>query len=198
MPRPSLKDTRSHEILEAFALCVGRFGLEGATLDRVAETAGVKRPILRHYLGNKEQMVDALIDHLAASFDAQTDALFEALPSGGRIETLLDLLFAPDVVTDPDMVAALQAMIAASDRYPKARRVLRAAVARLFALVERELTVAFPKAEAKRISSAAFGIVSVAFNLDALAPLRLPADWRVAAKSAAITLVQPLREDRDD
>ena len=198
MPRPSLKAVRSREILDAFALCVGRFGLEGATLDRVAETAGVKRPILRHYLGNREEMVDALIDHLGSDFDLQTDALFEALPPRGRVEALLDLLFAADSVTDPDRIAALQAMVAASDRYPKARRVLRAAIARLLELVEYELYAAFPDSEAKRVSAAAFGIVSVAFNLDALAPLRVPADWRIAARAAALTLVQTLKEKRDD
>lgn len=192
MPRPSLKTLRSQEILDAFAVCVGQFGLEGATLDRIAETAGVKRPILRHYLGNRDEMVEALIDHLGADFDGQTDALFEALPSRDRVEALLDLLFAPASVTDPDKVAALQAMVAASDRYPKAKRVLRDAIARLLALIEGELSAAFPKAESAHISSAAFGIASVAFNLDALAPLRPPADWRSAAKSAAATLVQSL------
>jgi hypothetical protein len=32
----------------------GSFGLEGSTLERVAEHAGMKRSVVRHYLGNRD------------------------------------------------------------------------------------------------------------------------------------------------
>ena len=198
MPRPSLKSERTQEILDAFAVCVGRYGLEGATLERIAETAGVKRPILRHYLGNRDEMVAALIEHLGASFDAQTDALLGALPAKRRIESLFDILFAAETVTEAERVAAMQAMVAAADRYPTVRPVLLGAVDRLLSAIEEELAAAYPAAEPERVSAAAFGLVSLYFNLDALAPLRLPAAWRGAARQAAETLVQSLKENGDD
>ncbi len=62
MPRKSLKEIRSEQILAAYATYITRYGLEGATQERIAEPAGVKRLIFRHYLGNREEMIDALID----------------------------------------------------------------------------------------------------------------------------------------
>ena len=88
MPRPSLKTVRREEILEAFAFCAARFGLEGATQERIADRAGVKRSILRHYLGNRDEMTDALIDYMAVQFDEETEALRLALPETGRVEAL--------------------------------------------------------------------------------------------------------------
>ena len=75
MPRPSLKDQRSQEILDAYLTCVAHFGLDGATQERIAEEAGVKRPLLRHYLGNKDEMITALADYVVAGFALSVDGL---------------------------------------------------------------------------------------------------------------------------
>ena len=53
MGRPDLTEVRTAEILDAFERCVARFGLEGSSLERDAEEAGMKRSILRHYIGNR-------------------------------------------------------------------------------------------------------------------------------------------------
>ena len=37
MPRPSVKAERTEEILDAFERCVARYGVEGSTLERIAE-----------------------------------------------------------------------------------------------------------------------------------------------------------------
>ena len=41
MGRPNLTEVRTSEILDAFERCVARFGLEGSSLERVAEEAGI-------------------------------------------------------------------------------------------------------------------------------------------------------------
>ena len=93
MARPSLKEVRTLEILDAFVTCVTRYGLDGSTLERISEEAGVKRPILRHYLGNREEMVALLIEHVVERFNAQTEALFANLPAERRWPALMDQLF---------------------------------------------------------------------------------------------------------
>ena len=60
MGRPNLTEVRTAEILDAFERCVARYGLEGSSLERVAEEAGVKRSILRHYIGNRDEMITGL------------------------------------------------------------------------------------------------------------------------------------------
>ena len=39
MPRKCLKEVRSEQILAAYATCITRYGLEGATQERIAEQA---------------------------------------------------------------------------------------------------------------------------------------------------------------
>ena len=197
MPRPSLKDVRSTEILAAFASCVARFGLEGATQERIAEAAGVKRTILRHYLGNRDDMINALIDFVVADFDAQSRALFGALPKSNRVNTLLDYLFGASGRTDPDMVLTFQALVAAADRYPKARKALLAWTQRFIDGVKVELATAFPSADNDRVAASAHGIVALYFNADSLHPLQPPKRWDRAARAAADLLMSSLKENRD-
>ena len=197
MPRPSLKDVRSAEILEAFASCVARFGLEGATQERIAETAGVKRTILRHYLGNRDDMIDALIDFVVNDFDAQCKALFDALPKTNRVAAMLDCLFGALSRTDPDMVMAFQALVAAADRYPKARKALLDWTLQFIEAVGAELAAAFPSAVKDKVEASAHGIVALYFNADSLHPLHPPKSWNRATRAAADLLVRSLKESQD-
>ncbi|MEM7045656.1 MAG: TetR/AcrR family transcriptional regulator [Pseudomonadota bacterium] len=193
MPRPSLKDVRSAEILAAFASCVARFGLEGATQERIAKAAGVKRTILRHYLGNRDEMINALIDFVVTDFDDQSQALFDALPSTDRVATLLDVLFGTSGRTSPDMVLVFEALVAAADRHPKARKALLAWTQRFIDAVEAELATAFPSAARDKVMAAGHGIVALYFNADSLHPLRPPKSWDRAARAAADLLVESLK-----
>ena len=44
MGRPSIKAERREQILDAYETCVARFGVGGASLEKIAETAGLARP----------------------------------------------------------------------------------------------------------------------------------------------------------
>ena len=62
MPRPSLKLQRSEEILDAFERCVARYGIEGTTLEKTAEEAGLQRSLLRHNVGNRDDLLNSLVN----------------------------------------------------------------------------------------------------------------------------------------
>ena len=53
MARPRVTAERREEILAAFARCVARDGVEGASLQQVADEAGLARGLLRHHLGQR-------------------------------------------------------------------------------------------------------------------------------------------------
>ncbi|MEM7221585.1 MAG: TetR/AcrR family transcriptional regulator [Pseudomonadota bacterium] len=192
MARPSLKTQRSHEILAAFAACVARYGLEGATQERVAAEAGVKRTLLRHYLGNRDEMIDALIDHVAADFDAQTEAMLAALPATGRVPALLDLLFDWQRPSDGDRVMTYQALVTAAERLPRAGQAMAAGTEHFAAALRRELAMAHPGAPDEAVTAATLGLMALAFNAEALAPLDLPESWASATRRAADSLVATL------
>lgn len=53
-----------HALVEAFAVCVRRFGVQRTSLDDVARVAGVSRAtVYRAFPGGKDALVDALVAH---------------------------------------------------------------------------------------------------------------------------------------
>ncbi|WP_170335466.1 TetR/AcrR family transcriptional regulator [Ruegeria arenilitoris] len=192
MPRPSLKDQRSHEILDAYLTCVARFGLEGATQQRIAEVAGVKRPLLRHYLGNKDEMVSALAAHTIAGFADSLEGLRQALPAEASPSDLVDALFSLDGGTDPRLMLAYQALVAAVPDRPDLRQGLMDSLTDFFDVIEAILRRAAPSAPDPRIRAVTQGISAIFVSMDALSPLNPPEAWRAELKQAATLLASVL------
>ncbi|MFJ9567550.1 TetR/AcrR family transcriptional regulator [Streptomyces fuscichromogenes] len=109
MPKIVDHEERRTEVLDATWRVIGRYGLEGATIRRIADEAGYSNGVLGHYFKNKE---DILISaHLLAfarageriaaatadctGLDALRRAVFEALPldSEGLLEAQVDVSF---------------------------------------------------------------------------------------------------------
>ncbi len=91
MPRPSIAAERRVEILKAFEACALRKGLEATTLADVAEEARLPRPLVRHFMGNRADMVSGLIERMILR---ASDAIEQALNSAGgqREEDLLQVV----------------------------------------------------------------------------------------------------------
>lgn len=88
MARPRVGEERREEILAAFETCVVRKGFAKTTLIDVAEQAGQPRSLVRYFIGNRADMVSALIDRLLERGEAQ----FRQLPSDGTAGQALDLV----------------------------------------------------------------------------------------------------------
>lgn len=194
MPRPNLKDLRREEILDAFLTSVARFGLEGATQERIAAEAGVKRTLLRHNLGNRAQMIEALAEHVVAGFGQATDLLAQALGAEGDLERAIDLLFDEREANDPRLMLAYQAMVTSVDSYPYMREPLLESLQRFLSVIEMAAQRSHRTASPDAIRAVAHGISAAYVNLDALAPLDPPTDWHVAAKTSATLLAKSLKE----
>ncbi|WP_170783223.1 TetR/AcrR family transcriptional regulator [Ruegeria lacuscaerulensis] len=192
MPRPSLKDQRSQEILDAYLTCVARFGLNGATQERIAEMAGVKRPLLRHYLGNKDEMVTALAGYVVAGFSESLEGLRQALPGGATPSDLVDALFADDSGTDPRLMLAYQALVVAVPNRPDLRQDLMDSLTEFFDVVEDILRRATPNAPDTHIRAVTQGISAIFVSMDALSRLDPPKVWRAELKLAASLLASTL------
>ncbi|MEM7479305.1 MAG: TetR/AcrR family transcriptional regulator, partial [Planctomycetota bacterium] len=93
MGRPNLAEVRKVEILDAFERCVARFGLEGSSLEHIADEAGMKRSILRHYIGNRDDLVEALAGRVVQKYRGYVDCFVESVSSKNRVNQLIDFLF---------------------------------------------------------------------------------------------------------
>lgn len=192
MPRPSLKHQRSREILDAFVTCAARYGLEGATQERIAEEAGVKRTLLRHYLGNRDDMIAALGAHVIARFDQLTDAFGDELRNSSDPSQLIALLFDADSATDPRLVLVFQALTSAVQTNPQLRAPLLISIERFIDLLSAHLQHNFPGRPKPECDAVAHGLAAVFMTMDSLAPLTPPPAWHTAQRHAAAALVATL------
>lgn len=192
MPRPSLKDKRQVQILDAFVRVAARHGIEGATQALIAAEAGVQRPILRHYLGNKEEMVEALFDHVLTRYQqmlVEFDALLPKQITGAH---LVSGLFAPYDSMDTELALVFQAMAA----YAPADAALSTAMVnnygQFYDILADRLRRAYPHANPEDCSAAARGIGAMYLEQDSTGQMAPPATWRAQRERAAMMLVNAL------
>lgn len=194
MARPDLKNQRRQQILDAFEFCVASFGVEGATLAKTAEQAGLARALIRHNVGNRDDLVAALTEqYLQKSGNVRND-LLAALPAKNRTKSLIDMLFDPSH-SNPHLVRVANALIAASSEDSKLAAHMQTWLRDFIALVEQVVIEDHPKTGPDRVSAVAAGIVGIYFNVEALYPIGDIEALSKASKQAALMLVETLNAE---
>ncbi len=158
MPRPSLGETRREEILAAFEACVVEKGLANTTLADVARAANQARPLVRHFIGNRRDMVACLIDRVLARGEAHLKSLGDASPEQ-VVDILLDQIFA-DPVTNIVMIELWQM----SQRDDALRTQLVSVYARIIDQVSAHLAQGPDATDPGRRHDTAFTAVSLAIG----------------------------------
>ena len=194
MGRPSLTEQRVEEILDAFEICVARYGTEGATLEKVAEQAGLARALIRHNVGNRDELLATMVERFLARMTRESDELFESLPRSNRIETLIDWLFDPKYA-DTHVTGVFSALFTAAYDRPELAKSLRGWMGKFVKSVESELRRVYPDAPEDRFNPVATGIVSIYFNFDSMAPLGRMPDFRENSSRAALLLSRALETE---
>ncbi len=192
MARPNLKSERREQILDAFERCVARYGLYGATLDLVSEEAGLARPLIRHNVGNREDLIEAFIDRFLARSDAATALMVEHLPGSVPAHAMVNWLFQPDASSDNQLVLVSSALIMAGAHDAKLARMMRSWMADFIDRVVAVLRKAFPEATAGDVQAAAAGIAGIYFTYQSMVPLGPDTALRTGSHEAALKLLQTL------
>ncbi len=192
MGRPSLQDQRRTEVLDAFMTCVVRFGVEGATLEHIATEAGLKRPLIRHHLGNRKSMVLALGEHVAATLNSQSEDLRTALADHPGARSLIDALFNSEGDLDPRLNICYQALINSVENYPELRAPLLGAMEVFYKVAADIVLASAPQTDKQTCEIVAHGIVNLFMTTDAFTPLRPPKGWAASSCSAALKLAETL------
>jgi AcrR family transcriptional regulator len=79
--RPSLADERRGQLIEAAIDLIAERGLASLTLDDVAAVAGVQRTVIRHYVGNRSDVLRAVADELISRYTTSIRAAVGTAPS---------------------------------------------------------------------------------------------------------------------
>lgn len=194
MPRPSLKEERRAEILDAYGRCIARHGVEGATLEMTAEEAGLARALIRHNVGNKDDLLDAFVERFLGDASGAAETLFNALPGKNRVTSLLDWLFDPNYM-DLHEVNLTNALVRAAIGRPALAERLLHWTAGFVGMIGRVLKEECPGADDDTIEAVANGIAAIYFNVATMTPLG-GNRMRPYSEAAARLLVSTLESQR--
>jgi AcrR family transcriptional regulator len=164
MGRKSVRLERTGQILDAFERCIVKHGFQGTTLEKIADEAGVTRSILRHYIGNRDDLENALIERLGKRDDSTRFALLDAQTASHRLESLIDYFIEGWLEFGRDADTVFEELIAASARNERLRNRLLNSYQSLEASAADELTHHYPDAPVDRCRTVAHAIMCLAYG----------------------------------
>ena len=191
MARPSVREARKQQILDAFEVCVARYGVEGTTLERMAAEAGLARALIRHHMGNRDDLLRALVKRFTERSDAEMSQLWDQLPAQDGLETLVTWLFDPDYL-DLQQIQVAQALIAVAGERPEVADAMGSWTADFIGQLERVIADQRSEARPEAINAVAVGIAGIYFNWESLAHLGESDRLRSASMEAAKRLLDSL------
>lgn len=168
MPRPSIKQQRRDEILDAFERCIVRYGLSGATLQKVADESGLARPLLRHNVGNREALLEAMLARLNTQYEEESRTLKRHLPPSDRCQAMLKLLFDHRYGANRHDGLLYQALVYGAEESQLLKRSLNHWYDRLLADIEVELRGERSLASEAVIRAVATGILALYFHAESM------------------------------
>lgn len=193
--RPSNRDARYAQVMQALTRTVARFGLEGASLSAIAKEAGMTRPLVRHHLGNRDAILTALQSYVLESFEQQTAEMIAALPQEGAARALVDGLFATTAPANAELILAFAALTARALDDPALQKGCRDVVLGFETAVAGVLA-ARPEAPPKAAAEAAQVITALYFNTISLSPLNMPQDWVATAHQISVNILENLGDSK--
>lgn len=179
MGRPSVAAERKRQILDAAIRCIASNGVAATTLDRIAEESGMVRGHVRHFAGNRDDILLAaarmffLGDGSPDGDDGPTGSFFPV--ETNTVASALDFLFGDLAAPGSDNVVALafvdagRSASAIHDLVVEAYSGARTTLAAL-------LAAEFPAATASAHARVAYGVLSLALGNVFLGDVGIPQD----------------------
>ncbi len=194
MGRKNLSNERKEQILDAFQSCVAKHGLEASTLDVIAEEAGVKRSLIRHYLGNRDEVLAALIERMIkcehskiASADSWNIFTRKQIVCG-----LLDELFEPPSESEAYILELFKGLWISSATSALTRSHLKRLYREYFRGIEVALRHAYPKAKKPIIRKCAYALLCLSDGHSSMEIIGIGSRSSKSVRSAAKQLIDQL------
>lgn len=163
MGRKSLKTQRINEILDAFEHCLSQKGLQATTLDNIADEAGLARRMIRHYIGNREDLINAAVERIIEKFSV---SIFEAVNQSEnkeRVNAALDYLFS-EAFNELPATKLVAALLAVSLYDKQVCRAVHSLYKSFHLGLDSELKVRLPNVPEDQRSQTAYSIMCLSFG----------------------------------
>ncbi len=164
MGRKDLTEQRHEDILDAFERCLIKYGLEDSTLERVAQEAGKSRNIIRHYIGNREDLIAAFVERILLRIKQVAADILENTPKQKLIPKVLDFLFEERSADSPPDLGErmLGGMWHIREQSPKVQQALFNFYQEFEKILTDGLKQLYPDVPAKKCQEVAYSLICLA------------------------------------
>ena len=191
MGRKSLARERQAGILDAFEECIVEHGLAGSSMQRIAEVLGMDKMMIVHYFGNRETLVNAMIERSVARLEAEVQAAVEEASEAPEIEVVVEafLFDHPDNAREEAIWSEVTAFAATN---AKTRERLRETYDLFFAQVRGMIDARYPNAPEGLRRSTAFAVTVLLDRSGTYAWLGVEGEPRARAREAIGSMLAAL------
>lgn len=187
--RPSVFEQRRMQIIDAFLQLVAQRGLEGVGLADVAAVSGVQQTNIRHFVGNRDDLVIASIEELTRRYKRDLEELSSDEPD---MTMLMRWYFGSrDEYSTED--AAYFLLASEATRNPKTVHTIEDIWALTLGSLEVGLRRSYPHASTARIRDTAYVLACLAETNGTLQRLGYPRSRAQAAQKAAWLIIDQLK-----
>jgi TetR/AcrR family transcriptional repressor of bet genes len=193
MGRKDLTLERQDAILDAMERCIVKYGLQSTTLSNIASEAGINRGLIHHYIGNRDDVIQLMVERLLEKYQVSFKNYAAAQPESNHAEIVVGYYFDAWFELAPEDDALIMELLAESERDPHIRKLLLNLYNAFENMIARELSFLFPKTDTKKLHSVSYSLMLFAFSHATLTWLGLPQAKQANVRSVAINLVQTLQ-----
>ncbi|WP_085299576.1 TetR/AcrR family transcriptional regulator [Cognaticolwellia mytili] len=191
MARPSMAGQRKEEILDALEICILEKGIQATSLEYLAETAKMKRTILRHYIGNRDEIICALSARWTAAYAQQWQDTLTWLPTNNRADALIDILFSSRSSEHINKTIIGEALFSEAKRLPEIKLDQEKIMAEFTSHLITELSSQYPNAVDEKVELVAVGAYANYLMSESLLPLAM-IDEVITLKKSTLLLLSTL------
>lgn len=193
MGRKDLTIERRDAILDAMERCIAKYGLQGTTLTSIASEAGINRGLLHHYIGNRDDIFQQMVERLIKRYQTSFGQYAAMRPANNHAEIVVDYYFDAWFDMAPEDDALILELLAESERNPHIQKLLLNLYNGFENMIARELVLLYPHADAEILHSVSYSLMLLAFSHATLTWLGLPLARQVDIRLVAANLIQTLK-----
>ncbi|GAA4957182.1 hypothetical protein GCM10025331_54240 [Actinoplanes utahensis] len=183
---------RTEQIMQATARCLQKHGLAGTTLERVSEESGLSRSHVRHYVGNRDDLLRRFATWLYTGYEAEFIGRVAEAPAREKLPIVMDYLFSSGFLPISDDDTVIRELITAGIADDGIRATMQAHYTQAVQAVEDAVAAEYPAASPGARRTTAYGLWCLAMGNSMMAELQLPAAAGGLVRASAESLLERL------
>ncbi|PPF43349.1 hypothetical protein C5B85_13570 [Pseudoclavibacter sp. AY1F1] len=188
MGRPSLVHERRPQIVEAAKRVIGKYGVEGATQERIASEAQLSRAHIRHYVGNRDELIQLVWNSTMEPYAQEMHERVQAAHTGLGLAGVLDFLFGTGVEASPDD-AVFDAFLAWSQHDERVRERLLDSYETVVTEVATAIRATYPKMDVAESEALGYAMLCLTIGSSSMSVLQFPAKQTGRLRDVAASMI---------